>query len=124
MRLGAGRGGVSAGAAEEALHRPRLCRGLLAFPASETSDLAACPIGMPFDVCLTKIFLNSFLNPRLKRDRRNFWSYSSIKALNHLKPIDGRLKAALGAVKLLLAFETAKHTDYIGSEHLSMLLNR
>lgn len=89
-----------------------------------TSDLAACPIGMPFDVCLTKIFLNSFLNPRLKRDRRNFWSYSSIKALNHLKPIEGRLKAALGAVKLLLAFETAKHTDYIGSEHLSVLLNR
>ena len=61
MRLGAGRGGVSAGAAEEALHRPRLCRGLLAFPASETSDLAGCPIGIPFDVRLTKIFLNSFL---------------------------------------------------------------
>lgn len=126
MRLGARRGGAllgSAGAVEE-FHRPTLCRELLAFSASETSDLVACPTGIPFDVlCLTKIFLKSFLNPCLKRDHSNFWSYSSIKELNHLKAIEGRLKAALGAVKLLLAFETAKHTDYIGSEHLSMLLN-
>lgn len=75
MRLGAGRGGTllgSAGAVEE-VHRPRLSRGLLAFSASETSDLVACPTGIPFDVlCLTKIFLKSFLNPCLKRDRSNF----------------------------------------------------
>lgn len=52
------------------------------------------------------------------------WSYSSITELNHLKPLQERLKAAPGAVNLLLAFETAKCADYIGSKHLSAVLNR
>lgn len=47
------------------------------------------------------------------------WSYSFIKELNHLKPIQERLKAAPGAAKLLLELETTKCTDYIGSKHLS-----
>lgn len=47
------------------------------------------------------------------------WSYSFIKELNHLKPIQERLKAVPGAAKLLLELETTKCTDYIGSKHLS-----
>ena len=47
------------------------------------------------------------------------WSYSFIKELNHLKPIQESMKAVPGAAKLLLEFETAKCTDYIDSKHLS-----
>lgn len=47
------------------------------------------------------------------------WSYSFIKELNHLKPIQERLKAVPGATKLLLELEAAKCTDYIGLKHLS-----
>lgn len=47
------------------------------------------------------------------------WSYDFIKELNHLKPMQERLKAAPGAAKLLLELETTKCIDYTGSKHLS-----
>lgn len=50
------------------------------------------------------------------------WSSGFIKELNPLKPVQERLKAAPGAAKLLLEFETTKCTDYTGSKHLSKQL--